>query len=76
MSELLWGIVGFVLPFVLSWLFAKIDPVRFAKWLSNMLAKVLKNKEVCNKVENEVGNLLVNLGQAIINVTPDDDEKN
>ena len=72
MSELLWGIAGFVLPFVLSWVFAKINPAKFASWLSSMLAKVLKDRATRNKVENEVGNLLINLGKAIVNATPDD----
>lgn len=72
MAELLWAIVGFVIPFILSWLFAKINPAAFATMLSKLLAKVLKDKEVRNKVENQIGKLLVDLGNAIINATPDD----
>lgn len=75
MTELLWGILGFVLPFILAWLFAKIKPEKFAEWLSKMLAKILKDQETRNKVENEIGKLLVNLGKAIIDATPDN-EKN
>jgi len=76
MMELLWAIVGFVIPFILSWIFAKINPAKFASWLSKMLAKVLKNEEARNKVENEIGRLLVELGNAIINATPDEEQKN
>lgn len=72
MMELLWAIVGFVIPFILSWIFAKINPAAFATMLSKLLAKVLKDKEVRNKVENQIGKLLVDLGNAIINATPDD----
>lgn len=74
MSELLWGIVGFICPFVLSWLFAKINAAKFAEFLSKMLAKVLKDEKTRNKVENEIGKLLVDLGNAIINATPDEGE--
>jgi len=74
MVELFWAIVGFVVPFVVSWLFAKINPAAFATMLSKLLAKVLKDKEARNKVENQIGKLLVELGNAIINTTPD--EKN
>ncbi len=76
MVELLWAIVGFVIPFILSWIFAKINPAKFVSWLSKMLAKVLKNEEARNKVENEIGRLLVELGNAIISITPDENEKN
>ncbi|MEM2120619.1 MAG: hypothetical protein QXR93_06025 [Archaeoglobaceae archaeon] len=72
MSELLWGIVGFAAPFALGWLFSKINPTAFATMLSKLLARVLKDKEVRNKVENQIGKLLVDLGNAIINATPDD----
>lgn len=76
MMELLWAIVGFVIPFILSWIFAKINPAKFASWLSKMLAKVLKNEDARNKVENEIGKLLIQLGQAIVNATPDSEQKN
>ncbi len=72
MVELFWGIVGFAVPFALGWLFSKINPAAFATMLSKLLAKVLKDKEVRNKVENQIGKLLVDLGNAIINATPDD----
>lgn len=41
-----------------------------------MLAKVLKDEDARNKVENAVGKLLVDLGNAIINATPDEEQKN
>lgn len=75
MTELLWGLVGFAVPFVLSWLFAKINPAAFAKWLSRLLAKVLKDERARNRVENKIGQLLINLGQAIIDATPEEGEE-
>jgi hypothetical protein len=76
MVELFWAVIGCVAPFVLSWLFAKINPAAFATMLSKLLAKILKDKEARNKVENEIGKLLVDLGNAIINATPDEEQKN
>jgi len=67
------AVAGFVIPFLVGWLLSKFAPNKAAMFLAKWIAKIVKDPKAQNKIENQIGDYLMALGQELKELHPDDD---
>lgn len=75
LKEILMLALGSGIALGVSYLFAKANPKKFALLVSKLAVKVTFNNEnAADKIEDAMGDWLINLGKELKNVHPDEDD--